>query len=339
MTRRLTTGMTRRSTVRALPALGAAMLGWPACVALAQKPGPVPRVGILVLASLPSIATFIHSFRANLRELGYVDGSSIAFDMVSAEGNTERLPELAAQLVARKVDVIIAGGGNVTALAARTATASIPIVMTSGFGPVAAGLVQSLARPGGNVTGMAVPQEMAFKQLQLLQELVPSLSRVAVLLRHDAAILAGLEPGRVAAQQMMGIHLEFVTTQGPGDLVRALDAARAARPQAMIVSFDPLMYQQRAQILRFARAAQLPDMYSWPDIVDDGGLISFTPNVQEMFRGVARFVDRLLKGARPADLPVEQPTTFELVLNLRTARALGLKVPQDFLLRTNRVVD
>ena len=331
--------MTRRSTVRALPALGLAVLGWPACVALAQKPGPVPRVGILVLASLPSAAPFIDGYRAHLRELGYVEGSNIAFDMVSAEGNAERLPDMAAQLVARKVDVIIAGGGNITTLVARQATATIPIVMSSGFGPVAAGLVQSLARPGGNVTGMAVPQEMAFKQLQLMQELVPSLSRVAVLLRHDAAMLAAFAHGKAAAQQMMGIALELFATHGPEDLGRTLEAARAARPQAMIVSFDPLMYQQRAQILRFARAARLPDMYPWPDIVDEGGLICFTPAVQEMLRGVARFVDRLLKGARPADLPVEQPTTFELVLNLKTARALGLKVSQEFLLRADRVID
>ena len=335
MTRRLR----RRDTVLVLPALGAAMLGWPACLALAQKPGPMPRVGILVLSSLPSVTMFTDSIRANLRELGYVEGSSIAYDLVSADGNTERLPELAAQLVARKVDVIIAGGGNVTTLAARKATATIPIVMTSGFGPVAAGLVQSLARPGGNVTGMVVPQELALKQLQLLQELVPSLSRVAVLLRHDAALMLGTEQGRAAAQQMMGITLELVATQGPEDLGRAVDAARAARPQAMIVAYDPLLFQQRAQILRFARAARLPDMYPWPDVVDDGGLISFTPTVQEMLRGVARFVDRLLNGAKPADLPVEQPTTFELVLNLKTARALGLKVTQDFLLRANRVID
>jgi putative ABC transport system substrate-binding protein len=328
--------MNRRDTVLALAALGAAAspLG-----IRAQTPGRMPRVGVLILASLPSVAAILDSFRASLRELGYIEGRSIAIEVLSADGNAERLPELAAQLVSRKVDIIVTGGGNVSTLAARKATSTIPIVMTSSIGAVESGLVQSLARPGGNITGLTVPQELGFKQLQLLQELVPSLSRVAVLVRHDIALAGAREQGKALALQFLQVTLEMVEVRSPEDLAHGLEAVRAARPNGMIVSPDPLIYQQRERILRFARAARIPDMYSAPDIVDDGGLIAYSPALQESLSGVARFVDRLLKGAKPADLPVEQPTKFELVINLKTAKALGIKVPQSLLLRADRVIE
>ena len=328
--------MNRRDAVLALLALGAVArpLGMQA-----QTPGRMPRVGILILASLPSVAAIIDGFRSYLRDLGYIEGRTIAIDVLSADGNVERLPELAAQLVARKVDVIVTGGGNVSTLAARNATTTIPIVMTSSIGAVEAGLVQSLARPGGNVTGLTVPPELGFKQLQLLQELVPSLSRVAILIRHDPATTAAREQGKVLAQQLLSVTLDLVEVRSPDDLARALDAVRAAKPNGIIVSPDPLIYQQRERILRFTRTARIPDMYSAPDIVDDGGLVAYAPTPQEIYRGVSRFVDRLLKGAKPADLPVEQPTKFELVINLKTAKALGIKVPQSILLRADRVIE
>ena len=330
--------MNRRDTVHALPALAASVLGLVAAPGLAQKQAQTPRVGILVLAALPSIAAIIDGMRSSLRDLGYVEGSSIHFDILSAEGNAERLPELAAQLVARKVDIIITGGGNVSALAAHKATSTIPIIMTSSTGPVEAGLVQSLARPGGNVTGFTVPLELGFKQLQLLQEVVPPMPRAVILLRHDPAQAAAREQAKVYAQMLLAVTLDLVEVRSPEDMTRALEAVRAAKPNAMVVSPDPLLYQQREQILRFTRAARIPDMYSYPDIVDDGGLMAYTGTAQEILAGISRFVDRLLKGAKPADLPVEQLTRFDLVINMKTATSLGLKVPQSLLLRAERVI-
>ncbi|MGH8673253.1 MAG: ABC transporter substrate-binding protein [Burkholderiales bacterium] len=331
--------MNRRDTVIALSALTAAALYSLPRSSLAQKPGRIPRVGILILASLPSVVTIIDGFRANLRDLGYVEGRSISIEVLSAEGNADRLPELAAQLVAGKVDLIVTGGGNVSTLAARKATATIPIVMTSSYSAVEAGLVQSLGRPGGNITGLTVPQELGLKQIQLLQEIIPSLSRVAVLVRHDPAMTQARERATASAQQMLLVTLQMFEARLPEDMLRALDAMRAAKPDALIVSPDPLLYQQREQILRFTRAAKIADMYSAPDIVDSGGLVAFSPSTQDIYRGVARYVDRLLKGAKPADLPVEQPTTFELVINLKTAKSLGLKIPQSVLLRADRVIE
>jgi putative ABC transport system substrate-binding protein len=319
--------------------LAAAALALLARSSLAQKSGRTPRVGILILASLPSVAALIDGFRASLRDLGHIEGRTIGIEILSAEGNPERLPELAAQLVARKVDIIITGGGNVSTFAARKATTTIPIVMMSSISAVEAGLVQSLARPGGNVTGMTVPQDLGFKQIQLMRELIPSLSRVAILVRHDLFMAPIREQAAALAQQVMLVTLDFVEVRAPDDLARALEATRAAKPNAVIVAPDPLLYQQRGQIVRFMRAARFADMYFAPDIVDDGGLIAYSPAPQEIYRGVARFVDRLLKGAKPAELPVEQPTRFEMVINLKTARSLGLAVPQAVLLRADRVIE
>jgi putative ABC transport system substrate-binding protein len=307
---------------RTLLALAALLAGVPA---FAQKPRPVPRIGILILASLASVAPLIEGFRASFRKLGYVEGRTISIEILSAEGNAERLPELAAELVKRKVDVIITGGGNVSTLAARKATTTIPIVMMSSVSAVESGLVHSLARPGGNVTGLTVPQDLGMKQIQLVRELI--------------FMAAAREQAKATAQQLMLVTVDFFEVRSPDDLVRALEAARAAKPEAMIVAPDPLLYQQRAQILRFTRAARIPDMYFAPEIVDDGGLVAYSPAPQDIFSGVARFVDRLLKGAKPAELPVEQPTRFELTINLKTAKSLGLAVPQSVLLRADRVVE
>lgn len=280
----------------------------------------------------------MEEFRSSLRALGYIDGRNISLEILSAEGNAERLPELTAQLVARKVDIIIVGGGNVSALAARKATSTIPIVMTASISAVESGLVLSLGHPGGNVTGLTVPQELGLKQIQLLREIVPSLSRIAILVRHDPSLVQARQQMKINAAQMLLMHLEIVEAHSPEDMTRALEAVRAAKPGAIIVSPDPLLYQQREQILSFTRAARIPDMYVAPDVVDSGGLIAFSPSGRDIYRGVARFVDRLLKGAKPADLPVEQPTTFELVINLKTARSLGLAIPQSVLLQADRVI-
>jgi len=329
--------MNRREAALALPTLAAAAM-LPGA-ARPQSTARPRRIGLLLLASQKSVASVLDGFRANLLELGYVDGRDISLEIHSAEGNAERLPGLAAQLVARKVDIIVTGGGNVSTLAARNATTSIPIVMTSSFNAVEAGLVQSLGRPGGNITGLTVPLELGFKQIQLLREILPSLSRVAVLVRHDPAMTQIREQAVAMTQQMMQIALQLFEARSPDDIPRTLESVRAAKPDALIVSPDPLVYQQREQILRFTRAVRIADMYSAPDIVDEGGLVAYSPSVRDIYRGVARFVDRLLKGAKPAELPVEQPTIYELAINRKTANALGLKIPQAILVRANRVVE
>jgi len=328
--------MNRRESIAAFLALAAVATPLGAQV---QKSGRTPRVGILILASLPSVARVIDGMRSSLRELGYVEGRSIIIEIVSAEGNAERLPGLAEQLVARKVDVIVTGGGNVSTIAARKATSTIPIIMTSSIGAVEAGLVQSLARPGGNITGLTVPRDLAFKQIELLRELVPSVARIAVLVRHDLAMVELRRQVKELVQQLMLVTLEYFEARSPEDLPRALEAARATKPDAVIVAPDPLLYQQREQILRFTRAARLPDMHTAPDMVEAGGLIAYGPNAEDIFRGVTRFVDRLLKGAKAAELPVEQPTKFALAINLKTAKALGLTIPQSVLVRAEQVVE
>ena len=331
--------MKRREAVLALPALVAAAIFALPRSSVAQKSARIPRVGLLILASLPSVATIIDGFRSSLRDLGYVEGRSISIEVLSAEGNAERLPELAAQLVARKVDIIVTGGGNVSTLAARKATTTIPIVMTGSFSAVESGLVQSLGRPGGNITGLTIPLDLALKQIQVLREMIPTASRFAILVRHDPDLAQAREQATAMAQQMLQITLQMFAARSPEDMPRTLEAIRAAKPDALIVSPDPLLYQQREQILRFTRAARIADMYAALDIVDDGGLVAYTVSMRENQRGVARFVDRLLKGAKPADLPVEQPTTFEMVINLKTAKSLGLKIAQSVLLRADRVID
>ncbi len=306
---------------------------------LAQRSDAAPRVGVLLLTSLATAQPYIEGFRANLRELGHVDGRNIRLEVLSAEGNAERLPELAAQLVARKVDVIVTGGGNASTLAVRSLTSTIPIIMSISVNAVETGLVQSLARPGGNITGFTAPLDFGLKQVQIMKELIPSLSRLVILLRHDQITAQDLERGAMAMQALLGVTAQFVELRSPADLARALATVRAARPDALLVTGDPLLYQQREQILAFARAARIADMTAAPDMVDAGSLLYYGPLQQELFRGVARFIDRILKGAKPAEMPVEQPTRFELVINLATAKALGLKVPQAMLLRADRTVD
>jgi len=326
----------RRKFLIAISALLAAPLA-----AEAQQAGKTPRIGLLFLVSLSSRAgaAGIEALRSSLKSLGYVEGSTIAIEYRSAEGRAERLPELAADLVKRRVDVIVTGGGNVSTLAARKATSTIPIVMSGSFAAVESGLVESLPRPGGNVTGLTVPRELATKQLELLRELVPSLSRVVILLRTNLATAARRAEAKAMAQEFLRLTIDYVEVQEPEELAGAFAAARALRPNAMVVGPDPLFFQQRDRILDFARSAQLPAMYPFGDFVDAGGLISYSLSPLEVARVVVRQVDRILKGAKPGDLPVEEPTQYELVINLKTAKALGLTIPQSILLRTDRVID
>ena len=328
--------MTHLGTV----ALALVLLAAP-LAAEAQKAGKTPRIGLLFLTSPSSAAgaAAIEALRSCLQDLGYVEGRTITIEYRSAEGRAERLPELAAQLVDRKVDLIVTGGGNVSTHAARKATTTIPIVMAASVGAVESGLVDSLARPGGNVTGLTVPRELGAKQLELLRELVPSLSRVVILIRSNLATAAQRAQAKAAALEFLRVTIEYVEVQEPEDLARAFVTARASRSNAMIVGPDPLLFQQRDQILDFARTARLPAMYPFRDFVDAGGLISYSLSALEAYRGVARYVDKILKGAKPADLPVEQPMKFELVINMKTAKALGLTIHPTLLLRADHVIE
>ena len=324
--------MNRRETVAALLALGVSRS------AFAQPARRIPRIGVLFLASTASTGANVEAFRAALRQFGYVEGRSVEIDFRSAEGRIERLAELAAQLVARKVDVIVTGGGNVSVQAASKATTTIPIVMSGAVNAVESGLIASLARPGGNVTGLSVPGDLAAKQLELLRELVPSLSRVAVLIRPDPAGAERRARGKAMMLEFLRVTVDFVEVREPEDLAQALAAARTLRPGALMVGPDPLFFSQKDEVLAFARAGRLPAIYPLRDFVDAGGLLSYSVNNAELYRHIAGYIDKILKGAKPADLPVEEPREYELVIDLKTAKALGLAIPQALLVRANEVI-
>jgi len=325
--------MNRRETLAALAAMGTAPT-----IVVAQPARKIPRVGVLFLASQASTNTAFEIFRASLRDLGYVEGRTIEFEFRSAEGRVERLPELAVQLVARNVDVILAGGGNISAFAARKATATIPIVMSGSFNAVEVGLVASLARPGGNVTGLTVPSDLGVKQLELLRELVPSLSRVAVLLRPDPTATARRAQGKAMVQEFLRLTIEYIEVAEPEDLPKAFAAIRALRPGAIMVGPDALFFQQMDQIVEFARTARLPAMYPLRDFVDGGGMLSYSLSSKEAYKTTARYIDRILRGAKPAELPVEEPRAYELVINLSVVKASGVTIPQSLLTRADELI-
>ena len=210
--------------------------------------------------------------------------------------------------------------------------------MAGSVNAVESGLIASLARPGGNITGLTVPGDLGAKQLELLRELVPSLSRVAILIRADPAAAARRAQGKAMALEFLRLTIDYVEVREPEDLAQALAAARASRPARWWWGRTPLFFQQRDQILEFARAARLPAMYPFRDFVDAGGLISYSLNSKEVYRTLARYIDKILKGAKPADLPVEEPREYELVINLKTAKSIGLAIPQSLLLRANEVI-
>jgi putative ABC transport system substrate-binding protein len=304
----------------------------------AQAQVAAKRVGVLFLASPATTEAHVELLRGRLRELGWVEGRTLRFDHRSADGRAERLPELAAQLVAAKVDLIVTGGGNVSTLAAREATATIPIVMTGSVGAVEAGLVASLARPGGNITGLTVPRQLGEKQLELLRELVPTLSRLAILTRSSISAPEQRAQNR-AFLQFFNIALEYFDVDTPEGLSGALARLRASRADAMIVGPDPLLLNERDAVVAFARSARIPAMYPARDFVDAGGLVSYTLSREEVARAVARYIDAILRGARPATMAVEQPGRFELVLNAGAAKALGLQIPQTVLQRADALVE
>jgi len=298
----------------------------------------LPRIGILTLAVASSTPVF-EGFRQGLRDLGWVEGRNIALEYRFAQGRPDGLPSLAAELVRMKVDVIVIEGGQ-AALAAKHATQTIPIVMAVIDDPVKAGLVASLARPGGNVTGLTLfASELSRKRLQLLKEVVPKSTLVAVIrnLAHPNA--ADLWGETEAAAQSLDLRLRSIEVRSPADLGGAFKAVTSARPSAFITLADGMLLNNRTRIVEFAAKSQLPAIYPDREFAEAGGLIAYGPSLASSFRRAATYVDKILKGAKPADLPVEQPTKFELVINLMTAKALGLTIPPSLLARADEVIE
>ena len=309
----------------------------------AQQADKMARIGYLALNLAAGDPRTREAFLQGLRDLGYVEGRNLLIEHRDAAGKTERFPALAAELVALKVDVIVASGGTLAALAAKQATTTLPIVFAGVGNPVAEGLVTSLARPGGNVTGLSlVQQELVGKSLELLKQAVPEVSRVALLLKPDAmpdrAKKDRLNAADVAARAL-GVRLQVVEARGPEDFDRAFSDMTRARAGALAVLATPVFDSERRRLVDLAAKNRLPTVYSYRSYVEAGGLMSYGPDLADSFRRAATYVDKILKGARPGDLPVEQPTRFELVINLKTAKALGLTIPPSVLARADQVVE
>jgi putative ABC transport system substrate-binding protein len=318
-----------------LAAAAGGLIAMPAAVR-AQQADKIRRIGYLSLQS--GLTPTTEAFLQGLRELGYVEGRNLIIEYRWAAGRQERLPELAAELVRLKVEIIVTAVTPAIE-AAKRATSTIPIVMAAVADPVGSGLVVGLARPGGNVTGLtALSTDLAGKRLHLVRELVPKATRVMVLaLRGTSATKLLLEEMRAAAQQL-GVQLVGQEVKEAGDLPSAFAAMQRERAQALIVQASPLSGDNARRIAELAAQHRLPAMYEVRSSVEAGGLVSYGPSFSEMFRRAAFYVDRILKGAKPADLPIEQPTKFELVINMKAAKALGLTIPQTLLARADEVI-
>ena len=316
--------------------LGGAAAAWP-LAARSQQAGKTYTIGRLTAGSpLPAL---IEVFDNALRGMGWVEGKNIAFERRYAEDRLERLPELAADLVRLKVDVIVAGG-TLAPLAAKRATSTIPIVMSGAGDPLGSGLVASLARPGGNVTGMSLmAPDLGGKRLELLKEVLPRLTRVAVLWNAANPYSAILFRETQVAGRMLGIEVQYVEVRGPDDFDGAFEAVRRQPPDALVTAEDPLTLDHRKLIADFAAGRRLPSLHGTKEYAAVGGLISYGTNLADVTRRAAGYVDKILKGAKPADLPVQQPTKFELVINLKTAKALGLTMPDKLLALADEVIE
>jgi len=306
----------------------------------AQPAGKVSRIGWLSAGfPRPDRDPPVDAFRQGLRELGYVEGQNLVIEYRGAEGRDERLPDLAAELVRLHVDVLVAVGPIATR-AAQHATRTLPIVMTGTADPVGAGFVASLARPGGNITGVSLLMaELPGKRLELLKETVPQSTRVAVLANPDNPVYEALRNNLTVAARALGLHLHVVEVHSADELDPAFAAVTREGADALMVLSDPaLMDNLRGRVADLAATHRLPAMYGWRELVVAGGLMSYGPSLPDMFQRAASYVDRILKGAKPADLPVEQPTKFELVINLKTAQALGITFPPTLLIQADEVI-
>jgi putative ABC transport system substrate-binding protein len=307
--------------------------------AKAQTSGPPIRIGRLSPLSAAAEEPMLEGLRRGLREHGWIEGRNFTFEIRTADARVDRLSGLAADLVRVPVDVIVTGS-SAGALAAKNATSTIPIVMVTTGDPVAHGLVSSLARPGGNVTGVtALGQDLSAKRLELLKQILPDTTRIAVLTDpgsiYSAATLRSLE----RAAQALNVQIQAFSAHEPGEFERSFAEIRSARAEALMVLVDILFITHRGQIATLAAAERLPVIYGERESLSDRGLFFYGASLPEMYRRAAAYVDKILKGAKPADMPVEQPTQFELVLNLKTARALGIAIPQSVLVRADEVIE
>jgi ABC-type uncharacterized transport system substrate-binding protein len=309
--------------------------------AQAQQPKKVPRIGYLSAGNPTSESTRSEPIRLALRELGYIEGQNIAIEYRYADGEPDRFPELAAELVRLKVDIIVAAGGRRLVPAAKNATKTIPIIMVgTGIDPVEAGFIESLARPGGNVTGIAnLTGELGGKRLELLKEAVPKVARVAVFY-DPAAPGSALQVKEVllVAARALGLTLQAWEVRSAEDFDRVFAAMGKQRSDGLYLPSGNLMNRNQKRIVGFTLKSRLPSVYGSREAVDAGGLMYYGADFADSYRRVAYFVDKILKGAKPADLPVEQPTKFELVINLKTAKQIGLTIPQSVLYRADKVI-
>ncbi|MBI2180680.1 MAG: ABC transporter substrate-binding protein [Deltaproteobacteria bacterium] len=318
-------------------ALGAMLSALSFSVA-AQQTGKIPRIGYLSSLSASSDSSRNDAFRQGLKELGYVEEKNVAIEYEFAQGKLDRLPDLAGELVRLKVDVIVVGGSTATR-AAKNATKLIPIVMINVTDPVVLGFIVSLARPGGNITGLSnLAPELGGKRLELLKEIVPQLSRVAVLGDPNSPAYGPQLNELKLAARALGLQLQPAEVRGPGDLESAFSAMIKARAGALMGLQQPTIDILRERIIDLAGKNRLPAMYPNRENVEAGGLISYAADISTMFRRAATYVDKILKGTKPADLPVEQPMKFELVINLKAAKQIGLTIPQWTLMKADRVI-
>jgi putative ABC transport system substrate-binding protein len=305
----------------------------------AQQTGKVWRVGYLAAGAGSENLTYLNAFRQGLRDLGYVEGRSITIDYRWGEGKYERLPKLADEFVHMKVDVIVAANAP-SAQAAKEVTTTIPIVMTVLVDPAVAGLVASLARPGGNITGLSmIAPDLVGKHLELLKEMVPKISLVAVLGNPANPGTAPQLREAKAAAQALGLQLQVVEARGPSELDGAFAAMTRARAEAVLVLVDAMFGDQREKIANFAIKSRLPAVSGLTRHAQAGDLLAYGASRVDVYRRAATYVDKIIKGAKPADLPIEQPSKFELVINLKTAKALGLTIPPSLLLRADQVIE
>jgi ABC-type uncharacterized transport system substrate-binding protein len=304
----------------------------------AQQSTKVPRIGYLTGASPSGQLLRTNAFRQGLRELGYVEGENIVIEYRYADGKFDHLPALAAELVRLRVNIIVTGGSNITS-ATKAASSTIPIVMTNDGDPVADGFVTSLARPGGNITGLSTLRpEISGKQLELLKEVVPRLSRVAVLGNSTSPANATVKKEIERTAKLFGVKPQFLDVLDSKDIDMAFREASKGRADAVLAQGSSILNSHRAQVIKLAAANQLPAIYNQRLYVEDGGLMTYGASVTDLDKRAATYVDKILKGAKPADLPVEQPIKFEFIVNLKAAKQIGLTIPPNVLVRADRVI-
>jgi len=320
-------------------ALGAGALAAPLGLRAQQLTARAARIGWVVAGSPVTHAISLAAFRDGLQKLGYSEGQNVALEYRWAEGNLERLPGLVLDLVQRKVDVILAGGTPV-AVAAKNATRSIPIVMAGVGDPVEVGLITSLAHPGGNITGMvATLPDVARKRLEILKEIIPRLARVSVIWNPSSSVAQRESKGIKESASVLRLSLNFYEAQTLTQLQNSLNLIPKSRPDGIIVLNDPLVFTYRKNIAEFASQAKIPSIYGFSEFVTVGGLISYGANIADTYRRAAIYVDKILKGAKPGDLPIELPRTFELMINKKTADAIGVTIPNSILLRADKLIE